>query len=109
MKTRTSQLGELLRKSRKSLGLSQADVAHKLGLTSGQSVSDWERGYGSRVPIKTLKILISLYRLDQHVVLQLYINQEKDKLARKIESEFFKSAKSEAPIAINIKVEEPVA
>lgn len=83
-------LGEQIRRARRLLGLSQAELAGKLGLTSGQSVSDWERGYGSRIPIRTLKVLIEVLNLDKSVVFEMYLAQEKEKLARKIEAEFYK-------------------
>jgi transcriptional regulator with XRE-family HTH domain len=94
MENRVSQqvgLGELIRRARRLMGLSQAELATKLGLTSGQSVSDWERGYGSRIPIRTLKTLIEVLSLDQKMVFEMYLHQEKEKLAKKIEAEFYRS------------------
>ena len=84
-------LGKLLKAVRKKKSFSQAEIAGHLGLKSGQSISDWERGYGSPIPIKALKKLIHIYELKVEEVLELYLQREKEKLAVKLSKEFFSS------------------
>lgn len=58
----TNQLGCFLKDRRSSAGLSQADVAKKLGYTTSQFISNWERGL-STPPIEVLKILAEMYEV----------------------------------------------
>jgi transcriptional regulator with XRE-family HTH domain len=57
-----SLLADFLRDKRIESGLSQMDVARKLGYTSAQFVSNWERGLSSP-PIHTLRKLSELYNI----------------------------------------------
>jgi transcriptional regulator with XRE-family HTH domain len=83
-------LGSYLKQGRLQAGLSQADVARHLGLQSAQSVSDWERGRGSALPLKSLKALIPLYRLDENVVFDLLLEYQFARLEAKLKQRFFK-------------------
>ncbi len=85
-----SDLGHFLREARIEKGLSQGDVAQHLKLHSPQSVSDWERGYGSGVPIKSLKRLVKLYDLDCDEVFDLLLDYQFGRLQKSLEKEFFK-------------------
>lgn len=53
-------LADFLRDKRIESGHSQMDIAKKLGYTSAQFVSNWERGLSSP-PIHTLRRLSELY------------------------------------------------
>ena len=55
-------VSELLKKARSEKGLSQAEVAKKLGYSSPQFISNWERGLASP-PIPKLKKLCKIYDL----------------------------------------------
>lgn len=55
-------LADFLREKRIESGYSQMDIAKKLGYTSAQFVSNWERGLSSP-PIHTLKKLSELYKI----------------------------------------------
>lgn len=79
----------MLKNARQAKGLSQADVAERLGLNSPQSVSDWERNYGSGVPIPTLKKLIKIYALDPQEVFDALLDYQQNKLEVQLTREFF--------------------
>jgi transcriptional regulator with XRE-family HTH domain len=85
-------LGQLLKKARIKKKLSQSEVADRLGLQSAQSVSDWERNYGSGVPIASLKILIKLYGLDKFEVFDALMDYQINKLKENLEKEFFSAS-----------------
>lgn len=51
---------EKLKKLRIEAGLSQRDVANKLGYSTPQFISNWERGI-SRPPVSALGTISSLY------------------------------------------------
>ncbi len=53
-------LAKFLKEKRENVGLSQKQVADKLGYTTPQFVSNWERGVSSP-PLKTLKKIGDLY------------------------------------------------
>lgn len=82
------RLGDILKKARRTLGLSQKQVAQHLGLKSGQSISDWERLGGSGIPHQNLKKLIHLYSLNAQEILEHYIEGEKGRLEEKLRKRF---------------------
>lgn len=72
--------------------LSQMDVARYLGLQTAQSVSDWERNYGSSIPIPALKKLVRLYGLSENEVFEMVLEFQYEKLKEKLEAEFYTRA-----------------
>lgn len=86
---RRQDLGALLKSARLKRNLSQAEVAARLKLNSPQSISDWERNYGSGVPVKTLKKLIKLYQLDATEVFDALLDYQQMKLEERLVSEFY--------------------
>ncbi len=61
-------LGPLLRNARKSVGLSQEEVAQRMGITN-QNVSSWELGK-SKIDMNQLLQLCSMYEIDFTDILQ---------------------------------------
>ncbi len=59
-----SQLGNYLKEKRETAGLSQKDVSQKLGYTSTQFISNWERGLASP-PLVALAELVQLYKINK--------------------------------------------
>ncbi|MEK2647425.1 helix-turn-helix domain-containing protein [Bdellovibrio sp. BCCA] len=55
-------IGEFLKQKRIAAGLSQADVAEKMGYSTPQFISNWERGV-SHPPINALKKLAEIYTI----------------------------------------------
>ena len=56
-------LAQFLKEKRVQSGLSQKDVATKLGYTTSQFISNWERGI-SHPPLNTLRSLSNLYKIN---------------------------------------------
>lgn len=79
-------LSDFLREKRIQANLSQMDVAKKLGYTSAQFVSNWERGL-SNPPIATLRRLSEIYRIPPddlyEIILRNMISQVTHDLHRK--------------------------
>ncbi|MBX2988457.1 MAG: helix-turn-helix domain-containing protein [Bdellovibrionaceae bacterium] len=86
---RKKDLGAFLQTARRKKGLSQSEVAGYLKLQSAQSISDWERNYGSGVPIQSLKQLIKLYGLKDQQVFKLLLDHEFQKLKRCLTEDFY--------------------
>lgn len=81
-------LAEYLKKSREVAGLSQTFVSGKLGYSSPQFVSNWERGL-SHPPLKSLKKIAKLYKVRDKELFDVFVNSymaevEKD-LRKKIQ------------------------
>lgn len=64
------QLGEFIVGRREKLGLTQKDVADRLGLTTGQFISNWERGV-SYPPNTMLKKLASVLQTQPMTLVEL--------------------------------------
>jgi transcriptional regulator with XRE-family HTH domain len=83
-----AELSNYLKKSRESLGLSQTFVSSKLGYSSPQFVSNWERGL-SHPPVKSLKKIAKLYKLKDKelfdVYVDSYLNEVETDLRKKIQ------------------------
>ena len=84
-----TNIGTILREGRLAKNLSQAQVAKILKLKSPQSISDWERNYGSGIPLGTLKKLIRVYELDVIQVFDALLSFQQNKLKEKLEQQFF--------------------
>jgi len=69
-KDNRKKFGKLLKEKRTALALSQSDVAEKVGYSNGQFISNIERGL-CPVPLKSLKKLITLYKIDASEVVEL--------------------------------------
>jgi transcriptional regulator with XRE-family HTH domain len=79
-------LADFLRTKRVESGHSQLAIAKKLGYTSPQFVSNWERGI-SAPPIHTLRKLAEFYKIPPDtlfdVALKAMIHQATDDLRKK--------------------------
>ncbi|MEN0059669.1 MAG: helix-turn-helix transcriptional regulator [Bdellovibrio sp.] len=81
-----SDLAGFLKDKRIKSGLSQKEVADKLGYTTPQFVSNWERGM-SAPPIEVLKKLSDLYDVPSEemfsAILQTVVSKVETKMKRK--------------------------
>ena len=68
-------LGRYLKQRRIRAGLTQSEVAKKLGYSTPQFISNFERGLCSP-PLKNLKVLVKLYSLDVEEVMKLIMKQQ---------------------------------
>lgn len=69
-----SSFSEYLKNSRVAAGLSQRDVSEKLGYTTSQFISNWERGL-STPPNKSVKKLVELYNVPMEEFLDLLLRE----------------------------------
>jgi transcriptional regulator with XRE-family HTH domain len=74
MRIEVTSLSGFLREKRIAAGLSQLEVAQKLGYSSPQFVSNWERGLVSP-PLETLATLIRLYKLNSHDLIRRLLSE----------------------------------
>jgi transcriptional regulator with XRE-family HTH domain len=70
-----SRIGDYFRDRRVAAGLTQADVANSLGLSTGQFISNWERGV-SMPPMDYLPRLVKLYRMSKSELVQIYTSEQ---------------------------------
>lgn len=70
-----SRIGDYFKDRRVNAGLTQADVAQALGLSTGQFISNWERGV-SMPPMDYLPRLVKLYRMNRSELVQLYTTEQ---------------------------------
>lgn len=68
------RIGQFLKQHRVKAGLTQSDVAQRLGYTSPQFISNIERGLCS-APVKHLKDFAKMYHLDNEELIGLLLNE----------------------------------
>ncbi len=68
------KIAETIKKARLKNKMSQAQLGKKLGYSSGQFVSNWERG-ASYPPMDRLAMMVNLFKLNKKEVLTLYIEE----------------------------------
>lgn len=81
MKELFGVLGEYLQAKRTKAGLSQGDVATKLGYSSPQFISNFERGLCAP-PLNKLKMLVQLYDMNGEEVLKLMMKEHEKHLRK---------------------------
>jgi transcriptional regulator with XRE-family HTH domain len=74
---------DFLKSARIRAKLSQRDVSNKLGYTTAQFVSNWERGI-STPPVKDLKTLCKMYKVDFEMTVNMLISTKVNDLTRSI-------------------------
>ena len=70
-----ADLAQFLKEARVKAGLSQGDVADKLGYATPQFISNWERGI-SAPPISGLKVLANLYKISADKMFEILLEEE---------------------------------
>lgn len=85
-------LAEFLKQKRTVAGLSQGEVADKLGYSTPQFISNWERGV-SRPPISVLKKLGELYKVSSEDLFEVVLNETITEVTRDFKSKFWRSKK----------------
>ena len=82
MKT-ASKITTLLKKARIDAGLSQWDVAKRLGYSSSQIVSNWERDMQAP-PINILKKLCQMYNVDVVEILDMFVENYRHEIYQNV-------------------------
>lgn len=85
-------LADFLKQKRIAAGLSQADVADKLGYSTPQFISNWERGV-SRPPISVLKKLGELFKASSEDLFEVVLNETISEVTQDFRNKFWKSKK----------------
>lgn len=80
------RLAGFLKEKRVSVGLTQSEVAKKLGYSSPQFVSNWERGLANP-PVFVLRDLTKMYKVSADQMFDLLVADVKSDLER----EFYNS------------------
>ncbi len=83
---KTGRLAEFLKEKRVASGHTQSEVAKKLGYSSPQFVSNWERGLANP-PVFVLRDLTKMYKVGADQMFSLLIEDVKADL----EKEFYAS------------------
>lgn len=81
-------LAEFLKNRRVQKGLTQSAVAEKLGYTTSQFISNWERGISSP-PMKTLKKLSKMYGVSPEEVYEIVLEVSVQEVTSKLQRNFF--------------------
>lgn len=90
MKKLRVEYGEYLQNLRVGAGLSQGDVSEKLGYSTPQFISNWERGV-SKPPVTALKQLAKLYNKTPDQMFNEYLEQIQKELASDMRAKFKKA------------------
>jgi transcriptional regulator with XRE-family HTH domain len=75
------RLAGFLKEKRVSAGLTQSEVAKKLGYSSPQFVSNWERGLANP-PVFVLRDLTKMYKVSADQMFDLLVDDVKSDLHR---------------------------
>lgn len=86
-------LSKYLKEKRLQAGLSQGAVAKKLGYSSPQFVSNWERGL-SRPPINTLKKIAQAYNIPTNEMFEVVLQSTIGQLTTELTEKFYKQGKT---------------
>jgi len=86
-------LGKFLKEKRVLAGLSQGAVAKKLGYTSPQFVSNWERGL-SKPPTLTLRKIAQIYDISINEMFDIVLKDAIGEMTADLTEKFFKKDKS---------------
>ena len=86
-------LANFLKEKRIRAGLSQKEVAEKLGYSTAQFVSNWERGL-SAPPVETLKVIAEMYNVDLDEVFNVTLESAVNRLTVDLREKFYTRKKS---------------
>lgn len=90
MKKLRAEYGDYLQNLRTKAGLSQGDVSEKLGYSTPQFISNWERGV-SKPPVTVLKQLAKLYNKSAEQMFNEYLEQIHREVASDMKAKFKKA------------------
>lgn len=82
-------LSKFLKEKRLEAGLSQGTVAKKLGYTSPQFISNWERGL-SQPPVATLRKIAQLYNISVNDMFDIMLKATIEQITAELTEKFYK-------------------
>ncbi len=86
-------LSEFLKEKRTHSGLSQKEVADKLGYSSAQFISNWERGLSSP-PMHTLRKLAEMYSVNVDEMFEVILESTLEQVRTDLRSKFYSQKKT---------------
>lgn len=86
--TQVGILAKFLKEKRVQSGLSQKDVAEKLGYSTSQFISNWERGI-SHPPMNTLRSLSELYKINPEDMFQVLLKATVAQVEEDLKKKFY--------------------
>ena len=90
MKTHANApLNRFIRERRLALGLSQKHIANKLGYSSAQFISNWERGL-SRPPVTALRKVALILNIEADEIFNIFLSDEIKEITIDLRNKFFK-------------------
>lgn len=84
---KTTLLAEYLTTKRQNVGLSQRQVAAKLGYRTPQFISNWERGV-SHPPISAIKKIAAIYGISPEEIFDTIVNAAVAEVTRDLRRKF---------------------
>ena len=91
MQQESNKLALFLKEKRTLSGLSQKDVATKLGYSTSQFISNWERGI-SQPPINTLRTLASMYNVAAEQMFNVLLEETMIQVEADLKKKFYVNA-----------------
>jgi transcriptional regulator with XRE-family HTH domain len=91
MKNDSNKLAQFLKEKRSLSGLSQKDVATKLGYSTSQFISNWERGI-SQPPIHTLRSLAKMYNVAAEQMFSVLLENTMIQVQADLKKKFYTDA-----------------
>jgi transcriptional regulator with XRE-family HTH domain len=88
-------LSEFLKEKRTQAGLSQKDVADRLGYSSAQFISNWERGLSSP-PMHTLKKLAEMYNVNVDEMFDVILESTLEQVRVDLQKKFYNHTRKTA-------------
>lgn len=95
MMKQVKALSDFLKEKRTQVGLSQKDVADKLGYSSAQFISNWERGLSSP-PMHTLKKLAEMYNVNVDEMFDVILESTLEQVRVDLQKKFYNHTKKAA-------------
>jgi transcriptional regulator with XRE-family HTH domain len=93
MQQDSNKLAQFLKEKRTQSGLSQKDVATKLGYSTSQFISNWERGI-SQPPINTLRTLASMYNVAAEQMFNVLLEETMIQVQADLKKKFYSESES---------------
>lgn len=94
MQQEGNKLAQFLKEKRTQSGLSQKDVATKLGYSTSQFISNWERGV-SQPPINTLRTLATMYKISAEQMFNVLLEETMLQVQADLKKKFYAESTSE--------------
>lgn len=90
MHQESNKLAKFLKEKRTLSGLSQKDVATKLGYRTSQFISNWERGI-SQPPINTLRTLANMYNVTAEQMFNVLLEETMIQVQADLKKRFYEN------------------